>query len=126
MRQPTQAQTKEIFVFQNYRSPWMNEELDMLRTTARRFFETEVAPHADKWRQQHYIDKSVWLKAGELGLVGVSFPQEYGGHGGTYAHDVVIMEEQARVCDTSFGYVPGAFGAPMTLLLTGAPKAPGT
>ena len=53
----------------NYRSPWMTPELDMLRTTARRFFETEVTPHADKWRKQHYIDKSVWLKAGELGLV---------------------------------------------------------
>lgn len=106
----------------HYRSPWMTEELDMLRATARRFFETEVTPQANKWRQQHYIDKSVWLKAGELGLVGVSFPEEYGGHGGTYAHDVVIMEEQARACDTSFGYVPGAFGAPMTLLLTGTPE----
>jgi acyl-CoA dehydrogenase len=109
-------------VFQGYRSPWMTEELDMLRATARRFFETEVVPKADVWRRQHYIDKSVWRKAGELGLLGVSFPEEYGGHGGTYAHDVVIIEEQARVCDTSFGYVPGAFGAPMTLLLTGTPE----
>lgn len=105
-----------------YRSPWMNDELAMLRATARRFFETEVAPHAERWRKQHYIDKEVWRKAGELGLIGVSFPEEYGGHGGTYAHDVVIMEEQARVCDTAFGYVPGAFGAPMTLILTGTPE----
>jgi len=109
-------------VFQHYRSPWMNEELDMLRATARRFFENEVVPQADTWRKQHYIDKSVWRKAGELGLIGVSFPEEYGGHGGTYAHDVVIIEEQARVCDTSFGYVPGAFGAPTTLILTGTPE----
>jgi len=109
-------------MFQGYRSPWMTEELDMLRATARRFFETEVVPKADVWRRQHYIDRSVWQKAGELGLIGVSFPEEYGGHGGSYAHDVVIMEEQARVCDTSFGYVPGAFGAPMTLLLTGTPE----
>ena len=50
-------------------------------------------PHADKWRKQHYIDKSVWKKAGELGLVGVSFPEEYGGHGGTYAHDVKIGDQ---------------------------------
>lgn len=106
-------------LFSDYRSPWMTEELDMLRTTARRFFETEVVPHATKWRAQHYIDKSVWLKAGELGLLGCSFPEEYGGHGGSYAYDVVIMEEQARACDTAFGFVPGAFGAPMTLLLTG-------
>lgn len=109
-------------MFQSYRSPWMTEELDMLRSTARRFFETEVVPKADVWRRQHFIDKSVWRKAGELGLIGVSFPESSGGHGGTYAHDVVIMEEQARVCDTSFGYVPGAFGAPTTLLLTGTPE----
>lgn len=106
-------------LFGNYRSPWMTEELDMLRTTARRFFEKEVTPHAEKWRQQHYIDKSVWKKAGELGLIGVSYPEEYGGHGGNYAHDVVIMEEQARACDVAWGYVPGVIGAPTTLILTG-------
>jgi acyl-CoA dehydrogenase len=105
-----------------YRSPWMNEELDMLRATARRFFETEVLPHADTWRKQHYIDRDVWLKAGELGLLCISMPVEYGGHGGTYAHEVVVMEEQARACDTSFGFVPGAFGAPMTLFLAGTPE----
>jgi acyl-CoA dehydrogenase len=113
------SKIKGAALFAHYRSPWMTEDLDMLRTTARRFVETEVVPHAARWREQKYIDKSVWLKAGELGLIGVSFPEEYGGHGGTYAHDVVIMEEQARACDTAFGYVPGAFGAPMTLLLTG-------
>ncbi|MEX3934303.1 acyl-CoA dehydrogenase family protein [Paraburkholderia phymatum] len=109
-------------LFGNYRSPWMTEELDMLRTTARRFFEKEVTPHQEKWRKQHYIDKSVWLKAGELGLIGVSYPEEHGGHGGNYAHDVVIMEEQARACDTAWGYVPGVIGAPTTLILTGTPK----
>jgi acyl-CoA dehydrogenase len=109
-------------LFGNYRSPWMTEELDMLRTTARRFFEKEVTPHQEKWRKQHHIDKSVWLKAGELGLIGVSYPEEYGGHGGNYAHDVVIMEEQARACDTAWGYVPGVIGAPTTLILTGTPK----
>ena len=74
-----------------YRSPWMDEELDMLRQTARRFFENEVVPDADKWRKQHYIDKSVWHRAGDLGLLCISMPPEYGGHGGTYAHEVVVM-----------------------------------
>jgi acyl-CoA dehydrogenase len=109
-------------LFGHYRSPWMTEELDMLRTTARRFFEKEVTPQQDTWRKQHYIDKSVWKKAGDLGLIGVSYPEEYGGHGGTYAHDVVIIEEQARACDTAWGYVPGVIGAPTTLLLTGTPE----
>src|ERR1035438_5433501 len=91
-----------------YRSPWMTEDLDMLRATARRFFEEEVAPRADKFRAQHHIDREVWLKAAELGLLCMSIPEEYGGQGATFAHEVVVMEEQARICDTAFGFIPGA------------------
>lgn len=96
----------------SYRSPWMNEELDMLRDTARRFFEEEVAPRADRFRAQHHIDRDVWRKAGELGLLCMSIPEEYGGQGGTFAHEVVVMEEQARICDTTFGFIPGAVNGP--------------
>ncbi len=90
----------------------MTEELDMLRATARRFFEDEVAPHAARWRAQHQIDRAVWRHAGDLGLLCMSIPQEYGGQGASFAHEVVVMEEQARVCDTSFGFVPGALNGP--------------
>jgi len=99
-------------VLQPYRSPWMTDELEMLRATARRFFEEEVAPKAAKFRAQHHIDRDVWLRAGELGLLCMSIPVEYGGQGATFAHEVVVMEEQARVCDTSFGFVPGALNSP--------------
>jgi acyl-CoA dehydrogenase len=95
-----------------YRSPWMTDELDMLRVTARRFFEDEVAPKADKFRRQHHIDRDVWQKAGELGLLCMSIPQEYGGQGASFAHEVVVMEEQARICDTTFGFIPGALNGP--------------
>ena len=95
-----------------YQSPWMTEELELLRKTARRFFEEEVAPKADKFRAQHHIDRDVWLKAGELGLLCMSIPEEYGGQGGTFAHEVVVMEEQARICDTTFGFIPGAVNGP--------------
>lgn len=95
-----------------YRSPWMNDELDNLRTTARRFFEKEVAPHAERWRQQGKFDRDVWRKAGDLGLLCISIPEEFGGHGGNFAHEVVMMEEQAQVADTSFPFVPGCLGGP--------------
>ncbi len=101
---------------QTYKSPWVNEELDMLRETARRFFEREVAPHAERWRKNKIIDREVWLKAGELGLLCASVPLEYGGGGGTFAHEAVIMEEQVRVVDTAFGFVPGSVGGPHLLL----------
>lgn len=84
----------------------------MLRATARRFFAEEVAPKADRFRAQHHIDRNVWLRAGELGLLCMGIPEEYGGHGATFAHEVVVMEEQARICDTTFGFIPGAVNAP--------------
>lgn len=90
----------------------MTDELDMLRATARRYFEEEVAPHAARFRAQHRIDREVWLKAGELGLLCMSIPQEYGGGGASFAHEVVVMEEQARICDTTFGFIPGALNGP--------------
>jgi acyl-CoA dehydrogenase len=48
----------------------------------------------------------------------MSVPEEYGGQGATFAHEVVVMEEQARVCDTAFPFVPGALNAPHFLLHT--------
>lgn len=95
-----------------YRSPWMTDELDMLRATARRFFEDEVAPHAERFRRQHRIDREVWQKAGDLGLLCMSIPEAYGGMGASFAHEVVVMEEQARICDTTFGFIPGALNSP--------------
>ena len=101
---------------QSYTSPWMNEELQLLRQTARRFFEKEVAPHAEKWKQNKIIDRDVWLRAGELGLLCASGPQECGGGGGSFALEAVIMEEQVRIVDTAFGFVPGSVGGAHLLL----------
>ena len=88
----------------NYRSPWMTEELDAVRDTARKFLERESAPHHARWAKQHHIDRGFWNAAGDLGLLCVSCPVEYGGGGGTFAHEAVVMEEQARVCDDSWNY----------------------
>lgn len=106
------ATRPEIELSAPYRSPWMTDELEMLRATARRFFEEEVAPKADKFRAQHHIDRDVWERAGALGLLCMSVPEEFGGQGATFAHEVVVMEEQARICDTTFGFIPGAVNGP--------------
>ncbi|BDT88155.1 acyl-CoA dehydrogenase family protein [Nocardia cyriacigeorgica] len=86
-----------------YRSCWMNEDLDALRELARAFFEKEVAPNVNKYIEQHHVDRDLWNKAGELGLLCLSIPEEYGGGGGTFAHEAVLIEEQARVVDTAWG-----------------------
>lgn len=82
--------------------PWMDSELELLRDTARRFFETECVPRQQAWVEQKHCDRDIWRRAGELGLLCSSIPEAYGGGGGTFLHEVVICEEQQRALVTSF------------------------
>ncbi|ORA82242.1 acyl-CoA dehydrogenase [Mycolicibacter kumamotonensis] len=84
-------------------SPWMNAELLELRDLASKFFSAELAPHAQRFADQHHVDRELWNRAGELGLLCMSVPEEYGGGGGTFAHEAVVLEEQARIGDSSWG-----------------------
>jgi len=77
-------------------SPWMNEELSLLRDAASRFLTQEMVPHRERWDDEHVVDRASWRKMGEAGLLCASIPEAYGGAGGTYAHDIVIFEELAR------------------------------
>lgn len=81
----------------------MTDDLDPLRELAREFCTRELLPHQQRWREQHQIDRWVWEKAGEVGLLCMSIPREYGGGGGSYAHEAILLEEQARVGDNAWG-----------------------
>ena len=78
-----------------YQSPWMNEELALFRKQVRRFVQEEFLPQEPRWREQHRPDPEAWLKAGETGLLLTDVPENYGGAGGTFAHETVVMEELA-------------------------------
>ena len=80
-------------LFENYVSPWENEELTILRDAARKFFESEFKPKVEQWNAQGQVDREDWLTAGRAGLLCAEIPTEYGGAGGDYRHDTVIMEE---------------------------------
>ncbi len=80
------------------------EDHEAFRATARRFFETEIAPHQEKWEEQQHIDRNRWNKAGELGLLCCTLPEELGGSGVDRLHSVILMEEQARVGDSASGF----------------------
>jgi alkylation response protein AidB-like acyl-CoA dehydrogenase len=75
----------------------------MLAELARNFFEKECAPNELRWGRQQHVDREVWLRAGELGLLCASIPEEYGGGGGTFAHEATIALEQVRALAPSFG-----------------------
>jgi acyl-CoA dehydrogenase len=81
----------------------MDSDLDQLRQLARTFMEKEVVPHQERFAEQKQVDRDLWRKAGELGLLCLSIPEEYGGGGGTFAHEAVLLEEQARAGDSSWG-----------------------
>lgn len=85
------------------RSPWETEDLTALRDMARAFCEKELKPNIEKYIEQHHVDRELWNKAGEVGLLCMSIPEEYGGGGGSFAHEAVLIEEQARVADSSWG-----------------------
>jgi alkylation response protein AidB-like acyl-CoA dehydrogenase len=68
-------------------------ELEMIRTTARRFFADEVEPYYLAWEKQGHVDRDVWRKAGALGLLCPMMKEEDGGLGGDIRHARVIIEE---------------------------------
>jgi acyl-CoA dehydrogenase len=76
--------------------PPFTEEHDELRESVRRFVETEVAPHVPEWEDQRGFPRDLYRRCGELGFLGLKFPEEYGGQGGTHVHDAVWVEELSR------------------------------
>ncbi|PTQ90737.1 acyl-CoA dehydrogenase family protein [Agitococcus lubricus] len=81
-----------------------NSDHEAFRKTARRFFEEEIAPYHEKWEEQQHLDRDLWNKAGALGLLCPTMPEEYGGSGVDRLYSVIMMEEQARVGDSASGF----------------------
>ena len=71
---------------------WRSRDVAMLEEMANRFMEEEIAPHYERYEKQEIVDREAWEKAGETGLLCASMPEEYGGAGGTYAHEAAIIE----------------------------------
>lgn len=84
-------------------STWRDSDVVALGALADAFFTKEIVPQRKRWEMQQRVDRSVWGRAGELGLLCCSIPTEYGGGGGTFAHDLAVFEAQARALDTGFG-----------------------
>src|SRR3974390_3429652 len=85
------------------RPAWMSEDLVLLEEQSRRFMADEFAPHIDRWHEQGIYEREVWTKAGEAGLLCASIPEEYGGAGGTFAHEAVINREFSLAGFDTFG-----------------------
>lgn len=81
---------------QQYRSPWMTEELEIFRDSVRKFLEKEFVPNQERWGKQGFVDREAWFRAGEMGLLCASIPEQYGGGGGDFTHEAIINIEITR------------------------------
>ena len=71
-------------------------EHDELRDSIRRFVEAELRPHAREWEDARWFPNEVFTRMGELGFLGLKYPEEHGGQGGDFLHDAVLTEELSR------------------------------
>ena len=76
--------------------PLFSEEQHMLREQIRRFVEQEVVPHAEAWETQGFVPREVLRKMGELGFLGIRYPEEYGGSDMNTLGSVILAEELGR------------------------------
>jgi acyl-CoA dehydrogenase len=78
----------------------LEPEHEQFRDTCVRFLQQEATPHVDRWREQGMVDRDIYRKAGEAGLLVMWAPEEYGGAGITdFRYDQVLMEEVIRQAD---------------------------
>lgn len=72
------------------------EEHHILRKSIREFVSKEITPHIGEWEEKEEIPRELFRRMGELGFLGLHYPEEYGGQGGDYLSTVVLAEELAR------------------------------
>ena len=97
-------------------SHWMfTEEHEMFRKSVRAFIEKEVVPNVEKWERDEETPRSLYKRMGELGYLGIKFPEEYGGSGLDLLMEAVFTEELAK-CGA--GGVAAAIGSHTSIAMT--------
>ncbi len=69
---------------------------EMFRDSVQAFLEAEVVPHYADWEEAGRTPREIWRRAGEMGLLGTGIPEEYGGSGGDFLWDAIVIEELGR------------------------------
>jgi long-chain-acyl-CoA dehydrogenase len=87
----------------NFPSPWMTEEHRTLQDSVARFFKDRWVPQTPAWREAGLMPRETWNEAGAQGLLCLSTPAEYGGGGGDFGHDAVVILEAARANLSGYG-----------------------
>jgi acyl-CoA dehydrogenase len=94
--------------------PFRTPERQALRETTRRFVEKDVSPHLDEWERAGELPRDLHRKAGDLGLLGVAFPESAGGGGGDLV-DATTVTEEIHYAGGSGGLVASLFTSGIAL-----------
>ena len=89
-------------------SRYFTQDHEIFREQVRNFVQKEVSPHIDQWEQEELFPKSLYRRMGELGFLGIRYPEKYGGSGGDIWMTLVFCEELCRC---------RAWGLPMSVLV---------
>ncbi|MEL7492105.1 MAG: acyl-CoA dehydrogenase family protein [Pseudomonadota bacterium] len=92
-----------MLAVQTEQPKWKTDDLVLFEEEVGKFFKRELYPHVEKWREQGVVDRWAWEKAGEAGLLCASMPEEFGGAGGTFAHEQILIEQQIYAGVEGFG-----------------------
>ena len=101
-------------------SSWMTEDVAAVADLSRDFFTRHVCPQIDAAIREGRPDRELYRRAGEMGLLCMSIPEQYGGGGGTFAHEAALLTEQTRAGDTSLHLGVDAIIVPHYILTYGS------
>jgi acyl-CoA dehydrogenase len=88
---------------QNFPSAWMNDEHRMLADAASRYFREQWVPRSPAWKEAGLMPRETWREAGAQGFLCAAMPEAYGGGGGDFGHEAVLIMEAARANLSCFG-----------------------
>lgn len=81
---------------------YFTEEHNLFRKSLQDFLQKEVVPHIDKWEQTGEIERFIWKKFGEMGFLGIKYPEAYGGMDLDLFYTVILLEELQKVNSGGF------------------------
>ena len=83
-------------------SVYFSEEHDLFRKSLKDFLQKEVVPHIAKWEKTGTIDRFIWKKFGEMGFLGITYPESYGGLNLDLFYMVILLEELQKIKSSGF------------------------